>query len=89
MLLFNETLDMLFSLLNIVRGASDLDIRAILALAGNIDDNAKLGLDIASGLAATANQGSVLILRDVDNLGNLTGALINKGLNQLCNSLDK
>ncbi|EPE05762.1 hypothetical protein F503_08293 [Ophiostoma piceae UAMH 11346] len=88
-LLLDERLDVLLGLLDIGRLAGDLDLGAGVALARDVDDDVELGLDLASRLAAAANQGAVLVLGNIDDVGNLAGALADKVVDLLHKLLDK
>lgn len=89
MLFLDERLDVLLGLLHVLRRPSHLDVRAFLALSGDVDNDRELGLNLASGLATTADQRPVLVLGNINRLRDLAGTLVNKLLDRLRDGLDK
>ena len=77
-----KLLDVSLGLLDVLWLARDLDLRAGsagLALAGNVDGDTELLLHLAAGVTATADEQTVLVGLDLEDLGSLGLLIGNEG----------
>ncbi|GKT57775.1 hypothetical protein ColTof3_05114 [Colletotrichum tofieldiae] len=88
LLLLDERGNVLLGLLDVLGATGDLDARLAVALAGNVDRDGKLGLELPLSISATAYQGPVLLGGDVQNLGDLALLLGNDLLDPCADLVD-
>jgi hypothetical protein len=85
LLLLNKSLDMLLSLGHVLRAACQLDASLAITLAGNVDRDGELGLELALCITTTANERTVVLNRNIHNLSDLALTLTHNLLNTLNN----
>jgi hypothetical protein len=77
LLLLDQLSNVLLGLGHVFSAARDLDARLSIALAGNVNADGQLRLELLLGLTAAANEAAVLLNGDLKNLGDLVLALLN------------
>lgn len=87
-LILRQGLDVSLGLLDIGRLADNLNAGLAAALARDVNGNLELRLEITLDIATTADERSVLLDRDLNNLGNLVLALSNNSLDLLNDVVD-
>lgn len=80
-LLLDQRCNMLLGFLYVGRETGDLNTSLGAALTGNVDGDIELRLKLALGLAAAADERSVLFCWDFENFGNLAFKLSNCSFN--------
>lgn len=88
LLVLDDGQDVLLRLVDVLRSAGDLHSSLSIALTRNVNGNGELGLHLALGIAATANQGAVVVDRNFHDLSDLALALRNNLLDSLDDVLD-
>lgn len=71
LLLLDERGNVLLRLLDVLGATSNLDARLAVTLTGNVNGDVELRLELALGLSTATDEGSVLLGRDIQNLGDL------------------
>ena len=81
LLLLAQRLNVSLSLLDVCSLANNLDARLAAALSGNINRDLELRLEPSLDITTAADQGPVLLLRNIKHLSNLVLAFRDNSLN--------
>jgi hypothetical protein len=83
LLLLDQRQNVLLGLGNVLGSASNLDSSLSVSLAGDIDGDGELGLELTLSITTSADQGAVVLDRNIHHLGNLALTLANNLLDAL------